>query len=106
MIQPLSVTDLHARLQAGERFQMLDVREDMELAIAKLDGIVHIPLGELTSRADELDPDLPTVCICHHGMRSAHAAGYLETLEFEALFNLSGGVDAWAMYVDPEMARY
>ena len=53
-----------------------------------------------------LDPELPVVCICHHGVRSAKAASLLARAGFERLFNLSGGIDRWAQDVDPGMARY
>lgn len=98
--------ELRQRLDAGEVFTLLDVREADELAICALDGVVHIPLGELSVRHTELDPDAPTVVICHHGMRSAHAVMGLEGLGFEKLYNLTGGMDRWALEVDPALARY
>ncbi len=106
-IENLQPAELRARLDAGEKLVLLDVREPSELAICGLEGSVHIPLGELPGRAEELDPSAPVVCICHHGIRSAHAAGFLVSrLGFERVFNLSGGVDRWAADVDPEMRRY
>lgn len=98
--------ELARRLAAGERFVLLDVREPEELAICALPGVTHVPLGELAVRHVELDPTAPTVCICHHGRRSAHAAAGLARLGFERLFNLVGGVDRWAVEVDRGMARY
>ncbi|MEM7310935.1 MAG: rhodanese-like domain-containing protein [Planctomycetota bacterium] len=107
MIQPLSPPELKQRLDAGEKLQVLDVREHQELRICALPGAyVHIPLGELALRAAELDPDAPTVCVCHHGIRSAGAARYLAEAGFEELYNLTGGVDRWAAEVDPAMRRY
>ena len=105
---PTSITprDLAARLAAGERLVLLDVREPRELAICALPGVVHIPMGDLAHRAGELDPDAPTVCICHHGRRSAMVAGRLERMGFGAVINLSGGMARWADDVDPAMARY
>lgn len=85
---------------------LLDVRESEELALCRLDGVTHIPLGELTVRAVELDPQRAVVCICHHGIRSANAAAYLERLGFERVANLQGGMERWAVDVDPQMARY
>ena len=63
---------------------LLDVRERDEVEICSLPGITHIPLGELSVRHTELDPDAETVCICHHGVRSAHAAAALAQLEAAA----------------------
>lgn len=98
--------DLAARLAAGEPFVLLDVREAEELQVCALPGVTHIPLSELGRRVAELDPDAPTVCICHHGVRSARAAAGLARLGFDRLYNLVGGVDRWAAEVDPAMARY
>ena len=106
MIEPIDAAALKARLDAGEDLVLLDVREARELAVCQIEGVVHIPLGELTARWHELDPERPTVCICHHGMRSAQAAQFLLGQDFDQLFNLTGGVDAWAQRVDPSMARY
>ena len=58
-------------------------------------------------RQNELpDDDLPIVVYCHHGIRSLHTAMYLADAGFENLFNLQGGIDAWALQVDGTMARY
>lgn len=105
-IRPLSAVELKARLDAGEALVLLDVREAAELAICALPGVTHIPLGELSVRHHELDPEAETVCICHHGIRSANAAAGLSSLGFDRLLNLTGGVERWARDVDPEMARY
>lgn len=105
-MKEVAPTDLKTRLDAGESFVLLDVREHEELAIAKLDGVTHIPMGEITGRLAELDPDAPIVCICHHGMRSAHVAGYLEQNDFTNVHNLTGGMDRWAAEVDPSLTRY
>lgn len=105
-MKPLAPTELAARLAAGEELVLLDVREPFELEICRIDGSLSIPLGELPARAGELDPDAPVVCICHHGIRSASAAGFLMTREFADVYNLTGGVERWAAEVDGAMARY
>jgi rhodanese-related sulfurtransferase len=108
VIVPLEPRELARRLASGEELVLLDVREPFELEIARLDGAVAIPLGELAARADELDPEdpRPLVCVCHHGIRSAHAAGLLASHGFERVYNLTGGIDRWASDVDPSMERY
>ncbi|MHC4262552.1 MAG: rhodanese-like domain-containing protein [Planctomycetota bacterium] len=106
MIERIEPVDLKARLDAGEDLVLVDVREDQELEICKIEGALHIPLSEFQARFEELDREHSIVCICHHGMRSANAAGFLAEQGYERLINLTGGIDAWAGQVDPEMARY
>lgn len=102
----LEPRELAARLARGEGPVLLDVREGEELAICALPGVVHIPLGELTRRWEELDPAAELVCICHHGIRSARAAAFLERAGFARVWNLSGGVERWSCEVDPALPRY
>lgn len=106
MVERLTPLQLRARLAQPEPPLLLDVRESEELEICRLAGVTHIPLGELALRARELDPLRPVVCICHHGIRSGNAAAYLERLGFEQVANLQGGMERWALDVDPGMARY
>jgi rhodanese-related sulfurtransferase len=105
-VQSLTPAELKARLDAGEALVLLDVREPDEIAIARVEGTLSIPLGDLGPRQRELDPERPIVCICHHGIRSAHAARALERLGFREVYNLSGGIDRWAREVEPTMKRY
>ena len=108
MVQPIEPAELRRRMVAGEAFRLLDVREPFELEICALAGSLAIPMGDVPARADELDPDdpRPIVCVCHHGIRSARVAGYLEARGLTRLYNLSGGIDRWAEEVEPGMARY
>jgi rhodanese-related sulfurtransferase len=92
--------------QQPQPVTLLDVREPWEYSLCKLDGSLHIPLGQLVARWEELDPDLPTVVICHHGVRSLHAGAFLERQGFPDVVNLQGGIDGWARTVDPAMAVY
>ena len=105
-MERISPTELQARLEAGDRPVLVDVREAEELEICRLEGIVHIPLGELAARWEELDPSRETVLICHHGIRSARACGLLASRGFGRAVNLTGGMDAWARAVDPGMPTY
>jgi rhodanese-related sulfurtransferase len=85
---------------------LLDVREDWEVQTCALPGSTHIPMGEVPARTDELDTSAPVVCICHHGMRSLHVATFLERQGFTDVYNLTGGLDAWARQVDLQMPVY
>ena len=71
---------------------LLDVREPWEVALCRMEGSLHIPLAQLPARLGELDPDRPTVVICHHGVRSLHAGAFLERQGFGDVVNLRGGL--------------
>lgn len=92
--------------QAREEVYILDVREPFELNIASLEGVKHIPLGQLSERADEIPRDRRVVCLCHHGVRSAYACRELAAKGFRNTVNLVGGIDAWSRTVDPSVALY
>ena len=103
----LSPTELKQWQDEGRAFHLLDVRTDEERAICALPAAIHIPMNLIPLRQNELpDDDLPIVVYCHHGSRSLHTAMYLEDAGFENLYNLQGGIDAWAMQVDSKMMRY
>jgi len=91
---------------AGERPQLLDVREPWEWQAARIEGARHIPMREVPARLAELDPGLPVVAICHHGGRSQQVAAFLEKNGYAKVHNLQGGVDAWSRTVDPAVPLY
>ena len=91
--------------QAG-RLTLLDVREDHELAIARLPQALHIPMGEVPARLDELDASRAVVVICRSGGRSAQVGRFLEQHGFSDVYNLSGGINAWAEELDPTLTIY
>jgi rhodanese-related sulfurtransferase len=107
MLPDLTPAALHARLAAGEDIQLVDVREEMEYAYCRIAGSVLIPLGEVPRRAAEIRAEGPVVLICHHGVRSAQALGYLQhRLARQNLLNLKGGIDAWSREVDASVPVY
>jgi rhodanese-related sulfurtransferase len=85
---------------------LLDVREDAELSLAAIDGAVHIPMGQIPARIDELDSEQTIVVMCHSGGRSAQVATYLSQQGFASVFNLDGGIQAWSRSVDPTIPEY
>ena|SRR3979411_2799677 len=85
---------------------LLDVREPWEFQTCSIAGSLHVPMGEIPSRAGELDRSGDVVVICHHGGRSMQVATFLEKNGFPKVHNLAGGVDAWARSVDPAMPVY
>lgn len=104
-IQP---QDLAARLQAGEAVYLLDVRQPVEHEIAALPGSHLLPLHELPQRWQEVRPAAGALLVvyCHHGVRSWHAAQFLENAGLAAVLSLAGGLDAWSREVDPSIPRY
>jgi molybdopterin/thiamine biosynthesis adenylyltransferase/rhodanese-related sulfurtransferase len=104
-IQEITATDLKARQDRGDKVFILDVREPHEYQICNLNGKL-IPLGELPRRVNELDSSVEMVVHCRSGKRSADAIHFLQTAGFKKLWNLKGGVLAWADEVDPRMPKY
>jgi rhodanese-related sulfurtransferase len=103
----ITPTELKARLDRGEKLRLIDVREPDEWAVARLPLAELIPLSQFQQRATtELSPDEPLVLYCHHGIRSARAQGYLKAQGYGNVLNLTGGIDAWALQVEPAMKRY
>jgi rhodanese-related sulfurtransferase len=90
----------------SESVCLLDVREDDELAVARVAGAVHIPMNEVPSRIAELERSDTIVVMCHVGGRSMRVAAFLRTQGFERVFNLRGGIDAWSREIDPNIPRY
>lgn len=105
-IPQLSPAELQRWRQDGKAFLLLDVRTDEETAVCTLPDSVHIPMNLILLRSNELPDSLPIVVYCHHGIRSLHTAMYLADAGFETLYNLQGGIDAWAAQIDENMARY
>jgi rhodanese-related sulfurtransferase len=103
----LTPSELKTRLQnGGEPPVLVDVREAWEYAICHIDGSIHIPMAEISGALDDLDLDAETVLICHHGIRSQEIADFLAANGFTRVYNLEGGIDAWAKTIDPDMKQY
>jgi len=93
-------------LENSQAYLLLDVREPFEYQIASLDNSVLIPMNQIPDRLDELEKQQAIMVICHHGMRSENVAYYLDQQGFTQVFNLTGGIDAWARSCDAKMALY
>lgn len=104
-METLHPDELRQRLSQNTA-TVVDVREAHELEIARLPGCVHLPLSQLPERWPEIKELKHVVLVCHHGMRSARAAQFLEKNGLSDLAHLGGGLDAWAVEIDPEMPRY
>lgn len=104
----LSAPELAARLADPNQARplLLDVREPWEYQTCHIEGATLIPMQTIPARLQELDEETEIVCICHHGMRSMQVAAFLERNGFTRITNLTGGVHAWAVQVDPAMPTY
>ena len=102
----ITVQKLREKQDAGTDIVLLDVREPEEVELVQLPNSVHIPMGDIPSRLHELDPDSEIVVYCHHGVRSLQVAHFLHQHDFEHIVSLAGGIDVWAIEIEPEMARY
>ena len=107
-ITDMTVEELKAKLDRKEDFVFLDVREPFEYEIARIPGTQLIPLGQLESRLAELETckDKEIVAHCKLGGRSRRALELLKSKGFKHLKNVSGGIDAWALRIDPSVPRY
>ncbi len=106
-MQEITATELKERLDRGDDIQIVDVREPNEYAFARIPGSVHIPLGQILNRMNEIDPSRETVVHCKLGGRSARAIEALKRVGFQGnLLNLKGGITAWSNEVDPSVPKY
>ena len=106
-MEEITATELKQRLDNGDDIQLIDVREDNEVAYARIPNSVHIPLGQVLSRMSEIDPNRETVVHCKMGGRSARAIDALQRSGFQGkLINLKGGIIAWSDEVDPSVPKY
>lgn len=105
-VKELSVEDLHQLRTTGEAHVVIDVREPYEYAIANIDGEL-MPLGSIADFASQIPRDKKVIVHCRSGVRSAKAIKQLERDHgFENLYNLKGGILAWADEIDQEVAKY
>jgi len=104
-VKPLSVAELKAKREAGERFRLIDVRGADEHAQARIEGAELIS-PELAKQLEALPKDEVLVFHCHHGGRSQKAAEHFADLGFRNVYNVTGGIDAWSREIDPRVPRY
>lgn len=105
-MKELSVKELKAWMDQREDFQLIDVREQYEYEICNLGGLL-IPMGEVMTQTDAIARDKKVVVHCRMGGRSATIVQMLEAqLGLDNLYNLKGGITAWAKEVDPQMPTY
>ena len=105
-MQQMTPRQLKSHLEQATSPLLLDVRESWEFDICSIENSILIPMGQIPTKLEQLNPKQEIIVICHHGIRSAQVCRYLEHQGFEQMINLSGGVEAWAQDVDTNMAVY
>jgi rhodanese-related sulfurtransferase len=106
MVRDMTPKEFAGRAASGPAPILLDVREPWELEIVRLEDAVHIPMGEIPSRFRELSPEADIVVMCRSGGRSAQVAWFLQQQGFQRVWNLAGGILAWADELDPSLPTY
>ncbi len=102
----IDATELKAKLDRGDKFDLIDVREPHEYQIAKIPGARLIPLGDLPKRLAEIDPNAEIVMHCKSGGRSQKAVDLLKASGYRNVRNMTGGITAWSDKVDPSVPKY
>jgi rhodanese-related sulfurtransferase len=103
----ITAEQVKAKLDSGDDFLLLDVREPWEFETARIDGARLMPMGDIPSRAhQELDPEDAIIVVCHHGVRSMNVTAWLRQQGFEKAQSMRGGIDAWSRSVDPKVPVY
>lgn len=104
-VAEITPTEFVARRERGESLTLLDVREEWELGVASVPGILHIPMGQLADRLGEIDRSREVVVLCRSGRRSLQVANFLQQNGFRAV-NLAGGILAWSRELDATIPTY
>jgi len=89
-----------------DKVVLLDIREAAELEVVAIEGVLHIPMGEIPARLDEIDSAKTIICLCHSGGRSAQVTEFLLGQGFSNTVNLTGGIQAWCDLVDASIQKY
>ena len=106
MVREISVAELKARRDRGEKPLVIDVREAWELQLASIPDVVHVPMNQVPARIAEFSKDAETIVMCHAGGRSMRVAQFLAGQGFTNVANLSGGIAAWSETVDATVPQY
>jgi adenylyltransferase/sulfurtransferase len=102
----IDVMEVKRKLDRGDDFLLIDVREPHEYQIARIPGARLIPLGELPKHLQELDPNTEIVAQCKTGRRSQQAVDFMKQNGFQHVLNMTGGITSWSDKVDPSVPKY
>ena len=95
-IKEIDAAGLYSLLNEKKSIALVDVRSDNEIAAGVIEGAQHLPLHLLPIRADDLDKSVHTIFYCRSGARSAQACAFMAARGHDNVYNLQGGVIAWA----------
>ena len=105
--QNLTVNEVKAKLDRGDEFRLIDVREPHEHALARIEGAELLPLSQAQHWIASVPQDQEVVFFCHHGSRSAQVANFLATQGgYRNVANMLGGINEWSIRIDPGVPRY
>jgi adenylyltransferase/sulfurtransferase len=106
-MKEIHVRELNQMLKNNEAVQLIDVREESEYEICHLEGAILIPVSQVPNQIEKISKDKPVIVYCHHGVRSANVINYLKKQhQYTNLYNLMGGIHAWALHIDRNMPTY
>ena len=104
-VSEITPSEFVARRERGDALTLLDVREDWELGVASVPNVVHIPMGQVADRLQELDRNTEIVVLCRSGRRSLEVAKFLQQNGYKTV-NLAGGILAWSRDLDATIPTY
>lgn len=107
-VKELSPLEVQQQLQDDPNAVLLDCREDNEYQLVHIQNCRLLPMSQLVERVGEIQDyaDRPVIVYCHHGMRSLRVANWLAGNGFTDVASMSGGIDLWALEIDPDLPRY
>jgi len=104
VIKEKSISELKSRLENQDDFILLDVRTENEVLVSKItENFIHIPMNEIPSKLSQINNNKEIIVYCKSGVRSAKVCEYLMKNNYSKVYNLKGGIIAWAKEVDPNM---
>lgn len=105
-IPTVDVGTLKDLFDANADVLLIDVREQQELDICHVEGAIHIPMAQIPHRLDDIPQDKPVVFMCHTGVRSMNVTAWLHSQDYTNVHNLTGGIHAWSLEIDPDVPMY
>lgn len=104
-MKEITVSELKKLIDTKADFQLIDVREPHEVEIAEIGGET-IPMGDVADNVDSISKTKQVIIHCRSGARSASICNFLEQQGFDNVYNLKGGILAWAKEIDPSVQSY